>query len=84
VFSCKNETLSRSKYASINNVEMKAKKETIMEQILLDASLRLFSCLTCSSTLKMGALYYSDIMVDFHWATWRYIPEKYLIIVTVI
>jgi hypothetical protein len=33
---------------------------------------------SCSdySTLKMEAIYSSEMSVDFQWTTWRYIPEE--------
>jgi hypothetical protein len=35
----------------------------------------LISCFVYSSTMKMEALYSSQRLANFQWATWRYIPE---------
>jgi hypothetical protein len=42
---------------------------------LLAACFMLVSCTAYSSTLKMEAICSSEMSVDFHRTTWRYIPE---------
>jgi hypothetical protein len=39
-------------------------------------SFKMISRLAYSSALKMEAIYPSEMSVDFHWTTWRCIPEE--------
>jgi hypothetical protein len=43
--------------------------------VLLAASFVLVSCLAYFSTLKMGAIYFSETSFDFHRTAQFYIPE---------
>jgi hypothetical protein len=41
----------------------------------LPLAFTLVSCSACSLTLKMEAICSTEMSVDFHWTTQRYIPE---------
>jgi hypothetical protein len=42
---------------------------------LLAAFFMLVSCMAYSLTLKMEAIHSSEMLLEFHWITWRYISE---------
>jgi hypothetical protein len=54
---------------------LKAKRRLSKSQALLATFFTLISCLACSSTLKVEAIYFSETSLDFRRITRRYIPE---------
>jgi hypothetical protein len=47
----------------------------VIAELSLPPAFMLVSCLAYSLTLKMEAIYSSEMSVDFQWTTQHYIPE---------
>jgi hypothetical protein len=44
-------------------------------KVCLSPAFTQVSCLACTSTLKVEAICSSEVLVDFQWITWHFIPE---------
>jgi hypothetical protein len=47
----------------------------MLDLALLAACIMLVACLAHSSTLKMEAVYSSEMLVNFYQITWRHFPD---------
>jgi hypothetical protein len=57
------------------NVSHPSSGRLIASRALLAACFMPVSCVAYSLTLKMEAIYFSEMVVDFHYTTQHYIPE---------